>query len=540
MKAVMAWFLASLISLSPASPGVAADKPAKPEVPIGGENSSRRTLRFPADRAVGTVYWRMPDGKLYEYTMHADTWKPLGKTRGMMRLPAGAEARLDVGKAASRDLSWLDELGPNDIQALNLRNTDVHDEALAHVARLTGLRAIDLQSTCITDAGLAGFDALTNLEEIDLGAFAVNRQGFGVGDGALRVLARLPKLRNLQLRLTKVTDAGLAELVQCRTLTHLGLAATKVSDAGLVHLTKLPRLEDLGLGVTREGANVTNEGLKTIGKLAGLTRLDLSGTKITGEGLVHLKELKKLKTLSLDSTDVGEADLAHLEPLQSLERLRLYTKHNTTDVAAEHLSRLKSLRDLTDHLYVTDKGVALLARMPQLEQLLLNGEGVTDASGASIGSMQSLKWLWFQDCQITDATLEAIADLPNLEFLMLSHTRVTGDGFSHLRNTPKLAIVDVNFGSDKKQPTAVELHPHLREIGKLTQIKDLRISGGRLGTDDLQAITGLAGLEELDLSSALEKDGVLVDDEGAAVLAELRRLKSINISNGALTDAGLE
>lgn len=539
MKTVLTWLLASLVANLAVSSSPAADETANPQNPAGND-ASRRTLRFPADRAVGTVYWRKPDGKPDVNAIYADNWQPLGRTRGRVRLPTDCEVRLDVSKAASRDLSWLDDLGPDDIQALNLRDTDVRDDALPRVARLTGLRFVDLQSARITDAGLEGFDALVNLEEIVLDAFAVNREGFGVGDGAMRVLARLPKLRILRLRLTKITDSGLAELAHCRSLTYLGLAGTRVSDAGLIHLSKLPRLENLGLGVYNEGANITNEGLRTVGRLTNLTWLDLSGTKITGEGLVHLKDLQKLKTLSLDSTDVAENDLAHLAPLQSLEHLRLYTKHNTTDVAAAHLARLKSLRDLTDHLYVTDKGVALLASMPYLEDITLNGEEVTDASRDSIASMKSLKWLWFQECPITDLTLEKIAQLPKLEFLTLGQTRVTGDAFKHLRNTPKLSILAVDFGSVKNQPGLGEPRPHLREIGTLTQIKDLRISGGGLGSDDLQVIRGLANLESLELSNGLGNEGLRVDDEGASILAELPRLKSIEIANGDLTDAGLK
>ncbi|HEV3339250.1 MAG TPA: redoxin domain-containing protein, partial [Pirellulales bacterium] len=519
-----------------------AEEPPAAKTPEPGrsDGSSQRILHFPVDRAVGAVYWRMPDGKPYVHAMYADSWKPIGKTRGTVCLPAQAEVRLDVGKAAARDLTWLDGLGPDDIQAINLRNTDVRDATLRHITRLTGLRALDLQSTRITDAGLEGFEALADLEEVDLGAFAVNREGFGVGDAAMRELGRLPKLRNAQLRLTKVTDSGLAELVKCGSLVVVELSGTKVSDAGLVHLTKLPQLEMLGLGVYEEGANVTNEGLKTVGKLANLTWLGLSATKITGRGLVHLSGLKKLKTLALDSTDVAQADLALLEPLQSLEHLRLYTKHNTTDVAAEHLARLKSLRTLSDHLCLTDKGVALLAKMPHLEQLMLNDEGITDASAPHIARMKSLKWLWFQDCPITDSTLDAIADLPNLEYLLISHTRVTGDGFAHFHGTPSLSILDIDFSPAEEQPPVAGPRPHLREIGKLTQLKDLRVSGKGLTGGDLKDIEGLMDLEALDLSSPLENEGVSVDDEGASVLAKLQSLKSLEISNGVLTDAGLK
>ncbi|MGH7136861.1 MAG: leucine-rich repeat domain-containing protein, partial [Pirellulales bacterium] len=378
---------------------------------------------------MGTLLWRMPGD--------SGAWKPIGKTRGSVRVPAEAVVRLDVSKAASNDLAWLDDLPPNDIQELNLHGTDVSDEALRHVTRLTGLRSIDLRSNRISDAGLEGFDALVNLEEIELDAIGVNSEGFGVGDGAMRWLGRLPKLRTINLRYAKVTDAGLADLVQCGSLTELVLAGTQVSDAGLPHLMKLPRLDTLFLGMDGDGANVTNEGLKTVGKLVNLSLLDLSGTKIAGEGLAHLKDLKKLKTLHLESTGVSEADLAYLEPFKSLEWLSLYDEGRITDVAAKNLARLKSLRHLDVHFNVTDKGVASLATLPHLEMLALNGDGITDASAECIANMESLKSLSFEACPITDDMLQAVAGLPNLGTLVVSQTRATGDGFGYLRHAAK-------------------------------------------------------------------------------------------------------
>lgn len=490
------------------------------------ESSGRRVLRFPADRAVGTLLWRMPGD--------SGAWKPIGKTRGSVRVPAEAVVRLDVAQAASNDLAWLGDLPPDDIQELNLHGTDVSDEALHHVTRLTGLRSIDLRSTRISDAGLEGFDALVNLEEVWLDAIGVNREGFGVGDGAMRWLGRLPKLRTINLRYAKVTDAGLAELVHCGSLTELVLAGTQVSDAGLPHLMKLPRLDTLFLGFHShgDGANITDEGLKTVGKLVNLRLLDLSGTKISGEGLAHLKDLKNLKTLHLESTDVSEADLTYLEPFKSLEWLSLHDEGRITDVAAEHLARLKSLRHLDVHFNITDKGVASLASLPHLEMFTLNGDGITDASAECIASMKSLKSLSFEACPITDVTLQAVADLTKLVDLTVSQTRVSGDGFSYLRHLPKLSRLMVNFDPAEEQMPVGQPRPHLREIGKLAQVRDLAIWGRSLLGSDLKDLAGLNSVEHLQLTMP-------VDDEGASALAHLKRLRGLRTNAGILTDLGL-
>ncbi len=521
------------------------------EFDVAGADSITRSLRFPADRTVGTAYWRTPDGKPFIYAINSDGWRPVEETRGVVHVPAEAEVRLDIGKAAARDLTWLDKFRPDDIQLIGFRGTDASNEGLHHIARLTGLRALELDGCPVDDAGLEGFAALTNLEEIDLGG--LRKEGPGVGERGMRVLARLPKLRRLGLWQSKVTGSGLAELVNCRSLTHLELTGTKVgdagleklaacrsltylrledtdvSDAGLTHLAKLPQLETLWLG---ENPEVTDEGLKTVGKLVNLTSLDLMNTKITRAGLVQLAGLRKLKSLLLDWTDIEEADLAYLAPLQSLEELRLYyIKGRITDAGAEHLARLKSLRTISASTDMTDKGVALLATLPNLEQLLLDGQGVTDACAGDIAKMKSLKKLWFQHCAVSDALLQQIASLPNLAELLFHDTRVTGDGFRRLRDAPKFRKLWIHFSEQK---LADQPRPHLREIGKLAQIKDLRIEGGSLASSDLNDLADLVNLEQLNVAS------IAVDDEGASALASLKRLKRLEIASGVFTDVGLE
>ena len=506
----------------------AADRQAEPE----GGATSQRTLHFPSDRAIGMVYWRLgADRPFAPHSMYNEAWKSLGEARGDIVVPPKAEVRLDVSQAASADLSALDSLQSDDIQFLNLRDTDLNDEGLTHVGRLAGLRVAELRHTRITDAGSAHLANLYNLKEISLDAFGVERDGFGVGDEAMKVLGQLPALECVGLRLTKVTDAGLAALCDCQTLTQLDLSGTKVSDAGMMHLQRLPKLNSLRLGVYEEGANITDEGLKVVGELVKLKHLNLSGTKITERGLAHLEKLSNLEDLSLDNTNIKEAGLASLEPLQALKRLRLYTRHPTTDVGAEHLAKLKSLERLTEHLHVTDQGVALLATLPELSELELSGKGVTDASATTIAGMKSLKWLHVQECPITDATLEALASAPKLEYLLLSRTKVTGDGYRNLRTVPPLRILDINFGLRDEQ--ADGLKPNLREVGKLLQLKDLRIRGDGLSSADLGDLTGLVGLEKMDIRFP-------VDDQGAFYLAGFDRLKNLRIESGTFTDVGLE
>ncbi len=221
----------------PADKATKADGPGKKDAkPDGG---GVRILRFPADRSLGVVHTRPAREARDDVSEYAD-WQPLGDARGEVRLPKDAEVRLVVSSIGSKDLSPLGRLHADDVQSLSLRGTQVNDDQFRHVGRLTGLAHLELEQTEITDAGIKHLADLVNLRFVDLSAFGVNARGFGIGDDSLRILAKLPRLSRLSLRLTKVSDAGMAHMAGMKALRSLSIGGTRVTDAGLVHLKELP------------------------------------------------------------------------------------------------------------------------------------------------------------------------------------------------------------------------------------------------------------------------------------------------------------
>ena len=493
----------------------------------GGVKKEFRTLHFPPKVAVGIVYQRRRALKTPTLSFF-EGWKKVGEARGAVRIPADADARLDVSKTASADLSCLSKLQPDDVQYLDLANSDIDNNSLRHVGRLTGLRILNLNYTKITDAGIEHLSRLKKLRVIWLSAFGVHEKGFGVGDKAMKVLATLPRLEWIDLRLSKVGDVGLAELAKLKSLRYLGLAGTKITDAGLVHLKRLPHLRFLTLDGRGEKSKITDEGLKIVGGLRELWRLDLNATKVTDKGLVHLRGLTRLKWLCIDDTKVTEAGLKHLKPLTSLEHLRLYI--NITDEGAGHLAKVPSLRHLNCHLQVSNQGLAELAKLPHLESLDLAWEStVTDAGLRHLAGKKSLKWLHIQGPPITDAGLARLTGLDNLEYLTLSGTHIAGDGLKHLKNLAKLRILHF----DLRRRDFNSERDGLRHLRELSQVKDLRLAGPGLTNSDLAHLSGLVQLEDLSISD------LHLDDTGAFHLAGLVSLKRLELSDGVLTDVGL-
>jgi hypothetical protein len=219
---------------------------------------------------------------------------------------AGGQVSYDYGRADASRTNWLqDLLGRDfffDVSGVYLNGTGVSAELLRE-AREDG-----------QTSQLRYFDA-------------------HMTDDELAVLKKLPRIKDLTLCNTKVTDAGLANLTDLRQLSRLHLIGC-FSDTGLKHVERLPRLRELSL----RGTRVTDDGLKRLQGFARLQHLDLSDTQVTDTGLEHLTQLKQLRTLDLHDTKVTDAGLRHLNCLRELGELWLEGTQ-VTDTGLAELQR---------------------------------------------------------------------------------------------------------------------------------------------------------------------------------------------------------
>ncbi len=93
------------------------------------------------------------------------------------------------------------------IRHLVLSRTQVSDEGLLHLKKLTSLSGLYISGTQITDAGLVHLKELNKLEELDLSDTQVT-------DDGLIHLKELTNLAVLTLSGTQVTDDGVEKLQQ--------------------------------------------------------------------------------------------------------------------------------------------------------------------------------------------------------------------------------------------------------------------------------------------------------------------------------------
>lgn len=143
----------------------------------------------------------------------------------------GGDFFLDLSEVWARQMSLdLAVVGQCDrLLALDLRESPVTDDDLAHLRGLKQLEWLYLDETAITDAGLEHVQELSELQRLYLISTGVTDRG----------LARLSKLEHLQLLYldrTQVTDAGLVHLVGLSNLTSLRLYETQVTEQGVERL----------------------------------------------------------------------------------------------------------------------------------------------------------------------------------------------------------------------------------------------------------------------------------------------------------------
>ena len=110
--------------------------------------------------------------------------------------------------------------------------------------------------------------------------------GKSAGDADLVLIKALPKVEQLDLRNTAITNAGLVNLDGMASLTHLHLEGTGVTDEGLAHVKGLGNLTYLNLYNTA----VTDKGVGELSGLKNLKRLFLWQTKVTEAGVSGLKK----------------------------------------------------------------------------------------------------------------------------------------------------------------------------------------------------------------------------------------------------------
>lgn len=120
--------------------------------------------------------------------------------------------------------------------------------------------------------------------------------------GLQKIVAHLPNLEHLRIRLSPISDEGAVALSSLAQLRVLNLPQSKIGSQGIKAWAMLPNLEHVRLG----GSQLDDSALEALAQLPNLQSLHLIGPSITDSGLQGLSSARKLSSLYVDDCQLSD------------------------------------------------------------------------------------------------------------------------------------------------------------------------------------------------------------------------------------------
>jgi hypothetical protein len=137
------------------------------------------------------------------------------------------------------------------VNRLHVPQMPARPEILVRVTRIDHIIALEMQRTAVTDQDLAALAGMKNLRFLDVS------HNPNVNDAGVAALAGLDNLLRLDLTATNVTGQGFKDRADMVSLDHLTLTDCPVTDESLAAIPRYPKLTQLFL----ENTAVTDAGL---------------------------------------------------------------------------------------------------------------------------------------------------------------------------------------------------------------------------------------------------------------------------------------
>jgi len=217
------------------------------------------------------------------------------------------------------------------------------------------------------------------------------------------------------------TNEGLAHLDKLKKLKELWIQVNGFNDTGMNYIAQLEDLSNLRIHDEKNDAQLSSEGLAQLSNLTSLENLAIGS--VPASETSKLNKLVNLKTLNLRT--VPDGSFLNISGLQNLESLHLGDSGiviQDDDLAC--LAKLKNLKKFwirqgpNDIKAISDKGMAYLINLDNLETLGIGGPGITDKGLACLADKTNLWYLQITG-DFTDAGLEHLAAIPKLERLFI-------------------------------------------------------------------------------------------------------------------------
>jgi hypothetical protein len=248
------------------------------------------------------------------------------------------------------------------------------DRGMRQMRGLDGLFGlnVDDRRLLITAAALEPITSLPNL-----GWLAVDAK-----DDWMPYIAKMPRLRFLGAQDTVAGDDGFVALSRSRSIEYIwGRRCHNLRRRGFVALADMPSLRGLSVSCL----SVDDVGVSAL------------------PGFPALKELMPM--------DIPDAGYSHIGKCAQLESLILMYCRNTTDVATERITGLRKLSYyFNSYTTITDRTPQLLSGMDSLERITFDTcHGLTNAGVARLARLSNLRELRVSGNGLTPHVAEAFS-----------------------------------------------------------------------------------------------------------------------------------
>lgn len=189
-----------------------------------------------------------------------------------------------------------------ELTSLILGEMPIGDELFPHLTGLSKLESLNLAYTNVS----SGFDQLAHLPLRDVRLEGCRR----LNDESMRQLARIPTLRQLEVQMTPITDAGVQAVAGLPL--EVFWAGGRVTDAGIQALAGTTTLRHLDLCA----GGITDASIRVLASLPNLEVLWLVHCQITDASLDLIASMPKLRELTLEHTLVSEAGRRRFDALK--------------------------------------------------------------------------------------------------------------------------------------------------------------------------------------------------------------------------------
>ena len=360
----------------------------------------------------------------------------------------------------------------------------------------------------------------------------------------------------LWLRLPPETgDEDLLVLRNCELLRHLDLSGTRVTDAGLRNLGVLPRLVRLNLSETanvRHGLQVasnwpaleefsavgnqwvTDDQVQNLKSCAKLQSVDLSGTPVTDAGVEALCTLPDLQWWTLRDceliTDAGLALLSAQEDLQGVNLARTSVTWTAWRIARDQGPVVFDESNpllFAEFSLLRDGGAEYSEQFGNEHARLSVDQDLPAEAFDSLALLPPLESLTIHSSTLTDDHLiPCLEQSPNLLYLSVARSTVTGRTLAAAaRHCPQLVRIDVS-------------HTHVAAadmsyIAAFVSLSSLSLQGLDLAGADLSEWEHLTSVLFIRLEDST------LDDAALETLPLLPKLEILSISRTRITADGL-